>query len=463
MQSTTFSLDIPPQPSCRLTIAWLLLALSAVAIGGLFVILIVLSRTPYIQELFPFVDFFKTALVVHVDMTVLVWFLSFAAVFWSLRNSTCLICSWIAFYIAVAGTIIMAISPFLGAAKPLMNNYVPVLQSPVFYTGLTLFCVGFALAMLRGLIFPHQPKANDNDQSKALHFGLMMALVTAFIAVFAFVLSYLALPKDIQMGEFYFELLFWGAGHVIQFTHTQLMLIAWLWLASVSGVKFAITPRMLMFFFLLGILPTLFTPYIYFMHNILSPEHIKLFSWMMIYGGGIAALPIGLLLAVNVYTSRNLLKRGLELSTLQFSVLLFLVGGIIGFMITGSNTRVPAHYHGSIGGITMAFMGITYYLIPRLGFDKVRGKLATWQPAIYCTGQLMHVTGLAWSGGHGVQRKTAGEAQGLESFQQIAGMGLMGLGGMIAIIGGIIFLFVVYQAMRRGSGNVSREQAALKL
>lgn len=448
MQTHSFSLEIPSS-SQRITTAWLLLALSSVGIGGLFVILIILSRTPYIHDFFPLIDFFKTALVIHVDMTVLVWFLSFAAVFWSLRNSACQKCSWVAFYIAAAGTLVMAASPFFGESKPLMNNYVPILQSPMFYVGLSLFAVGFALAVLRGLIFPHQAMDNENDQSKALHFGLMMALVTAFIALIAFIWSYLGIPDDIFAAENYFELLFWGSGHVIQFTHTQLMLIAWLLLASAAGVTFSVTPRVLIFLFFLGILPTLFTPYIYFMHDVASPYYILYFSWMMIYGGGLSALPIGLILAMSIYNSRGSLKGGLEFSSLQFSVLLFLVGGIIGFKITGSNTIVPAHYHGSIGGITMAFMGVTYYLIPRLGFDKVRGKLARWQPAIYCTGQLMHVTGLAWSGGHGVQRKTAGSEQGLESFQQIAGMGLMGLGGMIAIIGGIIFLVVVYQAMRR--------------
>jgi cytochrome c oxidase subunit I len=449
MQTNSFTLDIP-QSSQRFTTAWLILALSSIGIGGLFVVLIVLSRTPYIQDVFPLIDFFKTALVIHVDMTVLVWFLSFAAVFWSLRNSDCPKCSWVAFYIAVAGTIVMALSPFLGASKPLMNNYVPILQSPVFYVGLGLFAIGFALAVLKGLIFPHQVMENENDQSKALHFGLMMALVTAFISLIAFIWSYLGMPAEIVSEEAYFELLFWGSGHVIQFTHTQLMLIAWLWLASVSGVTFSATPRLLIMLFFIGILPTLVTPYIYFMHGVASPEYILYFSWMMIYGGGLVALPLGLILAKSVYDSRRSLKGGLEFSSLQFSVLLFMVGGIIGFNISGSNTIVPAHYHGSIGGITMAFMGMTYYFVPRLGFDKIRGKLARWQPAIYCTGQLMHVTGLAWSGGHGVQRKTAGSDQGLEGFQQIAGMGLMGLGGMIAIIGGIIFLVVVYQAMRRG-------------
>ncbi|NOZ37172.1 MAG: cytochrome C oxidase subunit I, partial [Gammaproteobacteria bacterium] len=68
----------------------------------------------------------------------------------------------------------------------------------------------------------------------------------------------------------------------------------------------------------------------------------------------------------------------------------------------------------------------------------------------YGTGQLMHIIGLAWSGGYGVQRKTAGAEQGLKQFEQIAGMGLMGLGGLISIIGGIIFLVVVYKSLRAG-------------
>jgi len=69
------------------------------------------------------------------------------------------------------------------------------------------------------------------------------------------------------------------------------------------------------------------------------------------------------------------------------------------------------------------------------------------QPIIYGIGQTLHVLGLAWSGGHGVQRKTAGAAQGLEGVQQMAGMGLMGLGGLIAIIGGILFLIIAFKSL----------------
>lgn len=116
-------------------------------------------------------------------------------------------------------------------------------------------------------------------------------------------------------------------------------------------------------------------------------------------------------------------------------------------MISGSNVTIPAHYHGSIVAVTLAFMGITYHILPRLGFRQPAGKMARLQPALYGTGQMLHVLGLAWSGGYGVQRKTAGSAQALESIEKLAGMGLMGLGGLIAIVGGLLFLVVVFRAM----------------
>ncbi len=133
-----------------------------------------------------------------------------------------------------------------------------------------------------------------------------------------------------------------------------------------------------------------------------------------------------------------------KVNAYAFSMLSF-IG--IGFLISGSNVTVPAHYHGSIVAVTLAYMGLSYHLLPRLGFRKPAGKLVDLQPMVYGIGQLMHVLGLAWSGGYGVQRKTAGAAQGLKDIQEIAGMGLMGLGGLIAIIGGIIFLVVVIMAM----------------
>ena len=268
------------------------------------------------------------------------------------------------------------------------------------------------------------------------------------IAVLALVLSYIGINEE-PAGEPFYDRLFWGSGHIIQFTHTLLMLIAWLWLATVSGALPVLPARAAMLLFVIGMSPALGVPYIYASYDVNSNEHLVAFFNLMKYGGGLAAFPIGIAVLFGLLQNR-VAARGYEIerSALIFSMLLFGTGGVIGFLIIGSNVTIPAHYHGSIVGVTLAFMGITYHVLPHLGFRKVEGKAARWQPAIYGIGQLMHIIGLAWSGGYGVMRKTAGEAQGLDRIEQIAGMGLMGLGGLISIIGGVIFLVVVYLAIR---------------
>jgi cytochrome c oxidase subunit 1 len=78
------------------------------------------------------------------------------------------------------------------------------------------------------------------------------------------------------------------------------------------------------------------------------------------------------------------------------------------------------------------------------------------QPWLYGAGQLMHIVGLVWSGGYGVQRKVAGAEQVLRSTAEVAGMGLMGLGGLLAIVGGLLFVVVVLRAMRAASRRESK-------
>ena len=443
-----FNLDTPEDNSRRLTIGWLSLALGSLVVGGLFTILIVMSRTPGVQDIFPWTDFFHTALVVHVDLTVLVWFLSCAGIFWTINsNGRCPSCGWAALCLAVAGTAIISLSPFLGAAAPFMNNYVPVLRDPIFFVGLGVFGLGFTLLVIRGILFS-KPIGKMVSGSGALRFGLLTALIIALIAVVATATSYLSIPDEIE-GQHYYELLFWGGGHTIQFTHVQLMLAGWLWLATMSGLSIRLNPRIAALLFALGAVPALMTIFVYFAFDVASVEHMIWLTWLMQYGGGIAALPLAMALLPAFFTSHSLNDDQLraQRSALLLSIVLFGAGGIIGFMISGSNVTIPAHYHGSIVAVTLAFMGVIYHLLPRIGFRKPTGKMLRLQPTIYGLGQLLHVIGLAWSGGYGVQRKTAGSAQGLESFEKIFSMGLMGLGGLIAIIGGILFLIVVFRAM----------------
>jgi len=440
---------IPAGSRRQLGIGWLWLGIMALLGSGLFSLLLVLSRTPYIQDVIPWIDFFHTALVVHVDLSVLVWFLAFGGLLWTLNSTPRLmLLGWSALVFAASGAALMIVVPFLGPGHPLMSNYVPVLQTPVFTVALLGFGFGITLLVLRSMTA--NPLVGLRMEGVgALRFGLNTAAVSAVMAVLAFAWSFLAIP-DSMTGKPYFELLFWGGGHMLQFTYTLLMLVAWLWLASASGVHLPLSPRVVLVLFALGLVAVFMAPLIYYSHPVTSAEHIRLFTWLMAYGGSLAPVPLGLAVFYGLLRSpaASGSQRCLR-AAMWTSMILFGVGGGIGFLIQGSNVTIPAHYHGSIVGVTLAFMGMTYDLLPRLGYARPNMRLAAIQPYVYGGGQLLHVTGLVWSGGYGVQRKVAGTEQGLDGLEKIAAMGLMGFGGLIAIIGGLLFLLIVLLAMTR--------------
>lgn len=445
-----FSLVIPNDLRLGLSRAWLWLALAALIASGIMSILLVLSRTPYLQKIFPLANFFRVALVVHVDLSVLVWFVAFAGVLWSLNGGKRFITlAWSGWVTCMAGAAIMTLAPFLGRGGPIMSNYVPVLEDPIFMSGLALFGIGFALLVLRSLLTA--PKVGLRpDGGAALAFGLNAASVSAAVALFALLWSLLKVPMALE-GKAYYELLFWGSGHVIQFTYTLLMLVSWLWLANACGARIPLTPRIAMLLFAIGLASVFLVPPIYLAYDVTSVEHRQLLTWLMRFGGGLPILPMGLAVAIGLVRIGRPgrlapAQRPLH-AALVSSLALFAVGGLIGFLIQGSNVKIPAHYHGCIVGVTLALMGLGYHLLPRLGYAQPVSRLATWQPYLYGIGQLLHIVGLVWSGGYGVQRKVAGSEQVLRSTQEIVGMGIMGLGGLIAIIGGILFLVVMLRAM----------------
>ena len=82
-----YSLAVPQDARRALARGWLWLGLLALVGSGLFSILLVLSRTPGVNRLLPAADFFHTSLVLHVDLSVLVWFMAMAGLLWSVHGS----------------------------------------------------------------------------------------------------------------------------------------------------------------------------------------------------------------------------------------------------------------------------------------------------------------------------------------------------------------------------------------
>lgn len=443
-----YALPVPTDARRGLARAWLGLGLLALIGSGVFSILLVLARTPGVYRLLPGVDFFRVALVVHVDLSVLVWFVAVAGLLWSVNGTRAgLRWGWGALLLAGAGTTLMSLAAFVAPGEAIMANYIPMLDSPLFIAGVLLLGAGVTLLVLRAML--GAPKVGlQIDGAGALRFGINAAAVATAVALLAFAWSWLVLPQDL-VGKAYYEILFWGGGHALQFTWTLLMLVGWLWLASVCGARLPLSPRLAVLMFVLALAAVFVTPYAYLAHDVATVEHRQLHTWAMRLGGGIAMAPIALAVAMGLWSARagDASSRPLRAALLS-SMALFAAGGLIGAMINGSNVKIPAHYHGCIVGVTLAFMGLVYHLLPRLGYGVVRGRAATLQPYLYGTGQLLHIVGLVWSGGYGVQRKVAGSEQVLRSTAEIFGMGLMGLGGLVAILGGLLFVLVVIRAMR---------------
>ena len=447
MKDIRYELSIHSSTVRKTTTAWLVLGLIALVAAGIFSILLVLARTPVVQGLIPFIDFFRVALVVHVTLSVLIWLLAVSAATWTLiTKSDKPVWDRFSFSLGAAGTAVIIAAPFTGAGDPQMSNYVPVLQHPLFFTGLALFMTGICSHLVRSVL-TRSRLTTGLSGSESLQFGITLSMMLTALAVVAVFASWRGIPAEMD-GQIYFEFLFWGGGHIIQFSYTLLMMIVWVVLANASGCRYELTPRLTLLFLVFLALPVITVPFLYLAHDITTAGHRIAFTELMKYGG-LSCLPLGLGVAAGLWNADTPENEGRYLrSALISSLLLFAAGGVLGFMIAGLDIIIPAHYHGSTVGVTIAFMGLTYYLLPRLGFGPLPLRMSIWQPYLYGGGQFMHIIGLAWTGGYGVQRKTAGAAQGLEGLGQLTGMGLMGLGGLISVIGGLLFLIVAWQSMR---------------
>jgi len=385
---------------------------------------------------------------VHVDLSVLLWFLAFAGVLWSLDSTSRLSgAGWVALVLAAIGAAMIALSPFVEEGEPLMSNYVPVIKSTFFFTGLIVFSAGMVVLVMRSLI-AIPPAHLWRGGEGSIRIGLHAASISMLFALAAFAWSYIIVPSN-SYSTIYYDLLFWGGGHVLQFTYTLLMLAGWLWLADACRANNPLSPRVASILLVLGVLPVFYVPFIYLSYNGEMGSYMEQFTRLMRVGGGFATVPIGLAVLYGILTGKGSGSASPERAALISSIMLFVLGGGISLLIRDSNTIITAHYHGTGGAVSLAFMGLTFHLLPRLGYREPDLKLATLMPYIYGAGQLLHILGLLWSGGYGVQRKVAGAAQELHGFAQTAGMGLMGLGGLIAVVGGIMFLVVVFKTLRR--------------
>lgn len=422
----------------RLVAAWLLLALAALALSTCFAVFLVASRTPLPGGMAAPVTLFRSALVLHVSLAVVVWFLAGAAGLWTMAAGRAGLERWAAWIIACAGMLAMSAALFFGPSAPVLANYLPVLDSPVFLAGLAFFLSGVAICGLSSAgVFAGRLKRPE--QLPNWHVGVILSMAVTLIALGAFAVS-LALGgvEDIA-GRF--EIIAWGPGHLLQFVHVLLMMTAWIMLGEKIFATNILSKVWLIGLMLLAAAPVLAAPIIYLMFSPGSLEFRHAFTSLMTWGAWPAATLLACRLLYMFAKSGRTLWTRTEATPLLLSIVLFLLGCFFGASIRGESTMIPAHYHGTVGAVTLAYMMLGYRLLPSFGFAHRGKRLVAWQPVLYGVGLLILASALAWSGWLGVPRKTLHIDVIAQYPAYFAAMSLAGIGGLLAIVGAALFVF----------------------
>jgi hypothetical protein len=429
-------------------IGWSLLGITVLALAGVMALLVAMSRIPGIEQ-FPFwpIDFFQKGLVIHVIFSFIVWFF---AVFGALlcigsANVSNSKLGLINLSLVILASISLAIPAFTGSGSASLNNYVPTIINPTFYGGLFVLVVALAaqaIRLLASTFFKREP-------SNLFKLMITLAAILFCIALICLVIAGNHL-SDEPLSEAFNENLFWGFGHALQFSNVALLVAAWVYLANSCGIHLApVAFKISIGILLLG---ALCAPVFYTVYEPFSAAHQLAFTNLQYIFAPATGLIIATVLVAVVRHGRPYQWQNPAFLTLMLSIFVFSVGGFLGLFVDGADTRTPAHYHGVIAGINLAFMGLYYSLfLPLLDRAVTVTKIIYLQIGLFAGGQTLASIGLFLAGGYGVPRKVAGADQELELFGAYAGMAMNGVGAIIAIVGGVLFIWSMARALLKKS------------
>lgn len=421
---------------------WALLAVGALAIAGVLALLLALSRTPRVGTWLPWGEtFFYRALITHVVLSFELWFLAVLGGLSALAagdggRSPLGIIGVVA---ATAGALVLLVPALADQGEPSLNNYVPVLDHPLFWAGLWLHGAGVALAVLR--LVPLLFRA----ATPAL-FGIACAGLIYLAACLCIAIAYALIPAGTDSALFN-ERLFWGGGHVLQLLNTALLMVCWQVLSELEYGHGPLPPSVSRAAFAALVIFALAAPLLYARTDVLGLAHRQAFTDLLWYGLPLPPLVMGAGLAARLLRG-PLDWRSPACLSLILSLAVFAVGGVAGFFLGVADTRTPSHYHAVIGGVNLGLMGLFFAVIlPLLGKEGAARATTRLTFLLFGGGQLVHAVGFFLAGAAGVPRKIAGAAQGLDTLWKQIAMGAVGLGGAVAVIGGVIFVWVVLRRL----------------
>lgn len=435
---------------------WAFLAAASLAVAGVFAALLAISRIPGSQNYVSWpLEFFSKGLVIHVVFSLVVWFLAVFALLASLATADVAGHSMRWPGLGRAGLALVAMAfplLFLPAFRedsvPTLNNYIPVIIHPGYYAGLIVLALGILAPVVR--LFGNVARLRDKP-------GALTVAMTAGGAVYTAALSAFAIGTALSWGEapsrIMHEHLFWGGGHLLQFVYFILMLACWYVLGTRSLGPDFVDQRELRL--AVGIVGLFAVPSVlfYVITEPFSADQAELFRRLQF----VLAVPALLIAGAGV---RSMLRHraggGLPWQdpaffALALSFLVFGIGGVMGFVVTGTDTRTPAHYHGVIAGVNLAVMGLMLtYILPLLDRAPSPATRLRLQIGLYGFGQLLASAGLFMAGGYGAPRKTPSGAVDLTS-GATAGMALHGVGALLAVAGGILVVATLLVSLGRSN------------
>lgn len=430
--------------------AWAQVAVATLALAGVMALLLALSRAPVVQDLLPWdgQSFFRKALVTHVVYSFVAWFLCLLAIVAltadGRRNAPSTLAR-LGPILAALGAAVLAVPALFEMGEPSLNDYVPLIDHPLFFIGLGLFAAGVALPVVRLLLSAAPRSGSDGFAAACL--GAVYLLAVATVGV-----TWQRLPDWLE-GNSLWDSLFWGGGHLLQVVNTGLVMIAWDRLLRRSAGNPALgggTTGVLFALLLLIALPGPVVPLLVPPEGL---EYREFFTDLYLYALVLPPAMVMIGTALRMYRAPGW-KDTPEAPALILSLILFALGGLAGYALGFNDTRTPAHYHAVIGAVNLTFMTWMLTELPeRLGCRRPGAKWVRRMGWWYGLGQLLHSIGLFAAGTLDVERKVAGAEQGLDSLEKKIAMGVAGTGGLLAVIGGIVFVVLAIRMLAGRQSN----------
>ncbi|MDX1618656.1 MAG: hypothetical protein R3224_07705 [Balneolaceae bacterium] len=222
--------------SLTLSRHWLMLSIGTLILSGIFSVVIVFARTPVIGEWLFDPLFARRGLVVHVDLALLIWLYAFMCAMFVLlpatRNGNRLLP--LGYSLGMTGVLLIVCAIFVPSAEPVLSNYIPVLDHPLFISGLILFAAGTGCTISNARLLPPADHSSGSAGSRpSLPFpnssipGFRTAGLLLLVAFITFFGAWLGTPSALD-AQTYYELTIWGGGHILQFVNVATMLSVWI-------------------------------------------------------------------------------------------------------------------------------------------------------------------------------------------------------------------------------------------